>query len=137
MQRHEDRARSSGSTPGPSTPHLVAALASQILELARLEVELVRAELASDARSGLRTLVGLGVAAVAALAGLNLLLVAIVLALATIIPGWFAAAVVALVVLGSGAVAGYMGWSRRPRSPLPLTRKSLKEDWEWLKARLA
>jgi uncharacterized membrane protein YqjE len=137
MRRHDDRAPSDGNDREPSTAHLVGAIGNQLLEIARIEVELLRAELASDARSGLRALVGLAVAAVAALAGLNLLLVAIVLALATIIPGWLAAAVVAAVVLGAGAVAGYVGWRQRPRSPLPLTRKSLKEDWEWLKAQLA
>ena len=66
-----------------------------------------------------------------------LLLVALVLALATIIPGWLAALIVATVVLGTGAITGYVGWMQRPRSPLTLTRKSLKEDWEWLKAQLA
>jgi hypothetical protein len=48
-------------------------------------------------------------------------------------PGWLAALIVAAVVFGVGATAGYVGWKHRPRSPLALTRKSLKEDWEWLK----
>jgi hypothetical protein len=50
-----------------------------------------------------------------------------------LMPGWLAALIVAGVVFGVGAGAGYMGWQQRPRSPLALTRKSLKEDWEWLK----
>ena len=137
MPRHEDRARQNGNDHPRGAAHLIGAIGNQLLEIARIEVELVRAELASDARSGIRALVGLGVAAVAALTGLNLLLVALVLALATIMPGWLAAVIVATVVLGTGALTGYVGWRQRPRSPLTLTRKSLKEDWEWLKAQLA
>lgn len=125
-----------GRNGGPSTPHLVGEIGGRILELAQAEVELARAELASDVRSGRRTLLGLAIAAAAGLAGVNLLLVAVVLALTIVMPGWLAALVVAAVVLGAGATAGYVGWAQRPRSPLSLTRKSLKEDWEWLKAQL-
>jgi uncharacterized membrane protein YqjE len=137
MRRHEERARMNGKNRAPSTMHLVGAIGSQLVELAQIEVELVRTELASDARAGRRTLVGLGVAAVAALLGLNLLLLAVVLALATIMSGWMAALLAAAVVLGTGAVLGYVGWRQRPRLPLALTRKSLREDWEWLKAQLS
>jgi uncharacterized membrane protein YqjE len=118
---------------GPSTRALVGEIGSQLVQLAQTEVKLARAELASNVRSGRRALVGLGVATVAALVGVTLLLVSGVLGLAMLVPGWLAAAIVAGVVLGVGAGAGYMGWQHRPRSPLALTRKSLKEDWEWLK----
>jgi uncharacterized membrane protein YqjE len=137
MRPYEERTRLNGRNRGPSTPHLVGEIGSQLLELAQIEVELVRTELASDMRSGRRTLVWLGAAAVAALVGFTLLLVAVVLALATAMPGWLAALIVAVVMLGAGALGGYLGWRHRPRSPLALTRKSLKEDWEWLKAQLA
>ncbi|HEY7434027.1 MAG TPA: phage holin family protein [Methylomirabilota bacterium] len=141
MQRYEERGRidrtNGGTNGGPSTRALVGQIGSQLLQLAQAEVELARAELASDMRSGRRTLVRLGVAAVAALAGLNLFLVAGVLALATLMPGWLAALIVGGVVVGVAAAAGYMGWKHRLRSPLALTRKSLKEDWEWLKERVA
>jgi hypothetical protein len=30
-------------------------------------------------------------------------------------------------------LSAYAGWTHRPRAPLALTRKSLKEDWNWLK----
>ena len=137
MQRYEARARMSGKNGGPSTRALVGEIGSHLVHLAQSEVELARAELASDVRSGRRAMVGLGVATVAALVGLTLLLVAAVLALAALMPGWLAALLVAAVVFGVGAAAGYVGWKRRPRSPLALTRKSLKEDWEWLKEQVA
>ena len=137
MGRYEARARMSGKNGGPSTRALVGEIGSHLVQLAQSEVELARAELASDVRSGRRAMVGLGVATVAALVGLTLLLVAAVLALAALMPGWLAALLVAAVVFGVGAAAGYVGWKHRPRSPLALTRKSLKEDWEWLKAQVA
>ena len=137
MGRYEARARMSGKNSGPSTRALVGEIGSHLVQLAQSEVELARAELASDVRSGRRAMVGLGVATVAALVGLTLLLVAVVLALAALMPGWLAALLVAAVVFGVGAATGYTGWKHRPRSPLALTRKSLKEDWEWLKEQVA
>jgi len=133
MRRYEEAARTNGRNGGPSTRALVGEIGSQLVQLAQAEVELARAELASNVRSGRRALVGLGVATVAALVGVTLLLVSGVLGLAMLMPGWLAALIVAGVVFGVGAGAGYMGWQQRPRSPLALTRKSLKEDWEWLK----
>ncbi|HWN45567.1 MAG TPA: phage holin family protein [Thermoanaerobaculia bacterium] len=136
MERYEERGRRSrlsGNNGGPTTRRLVGEIGSQIMQLVQTEVELARAELASDMRSGRRLLVGLGVAAAAALVGITLLLVAVVLALGTLMPGWVAALLVAALVLGVGATIGYLSWQQRPSSPLALTRKSLKEDWEWLK----
>lgn len=140
MPRYEERAPLTGTNgkgSGASTRALVGEIGSQLLDLAQAEVELARAELASDMRAGRRTLAGLGVATVGALAGLNLLLVAAVLALAMLMPGWLAALAVAAVVFGVSLTVGYLAWTRRPRSPLALTRKSLKEDWEWLKEQIA
>ena len=122
-----------GRNGGPTTRGLAGEIGSQLVQLAQAEVELARAELASNVRSGRRALMGLGVATIAALVGVTLLLVSAVLGLAMLVPGWLAALIVAGVVLGLGAGAGYMGWQQRPNSPLALTRKSLEEDWEWLK----
>ena len=131
MGPHEQVLR--GRNGGPGTRELVGEIGSQLVQLAQSEVELARAELASDVRSGRRALLGLGVAMVAALVGVTLLLVSAVLGLALLVPGWLAALIVAGLVLGAGAGAAYLGWQQRPRSPLALTRKSLKENWEWLK----
>ena len=122
-----------GRNSGASTRALVGEIGSELVQLAQTKVDLARAELAGNVRSGRRALVGLGVATVAALVGVTLLLVSAGLGLAMLVPGWLAALVVAGIVLGVGAGAGYIGWQQRPSSPLALTRKSLKEDWEWLK----
>jgi uncharacterized membrane protein YqjE len=140
MQRYEDRASTSGldgKNGGPSTRALVGDIGGRLLHLVQSEVELARAELASDMRSGRRLIVGLGVAAAAAIVGLTLLLVAVVLALAPLMPGWLAALLVGALALAVGATAGAIGWKQRPRAPLARTRKSLKEDWEWLKDQVA
>ncbi len=63
----------------------------------------------------------------------RLLFVAVVLALGQVMPGWLAALIAAVGVLVGGVLAAYAGWTYRPRTPLALTRKSLKEDWKWLK----
>ena len=121
--------------PGrPGARALLRAVGSQLAQLVQDEVELARAELISDARSGRRTLVALALATVAALVGFTLLFVALVLALGTVMPGWAAALMVAVGVSAGGAVVGIVGWRGRPRAPLSLTRRSLREDWEWLKA---
>ena len=74
---------------------------------------------------------------VAAIIGVTLLLVAVVLALVPFMPGWLAALLVGGVVLVGGVTAGFIGWAQRPRSALALTRKSLKADWKWLKDQVA
>lgn len=112
---------------------LVGEIGRQLVRLAEEEVDLARAELASDARAAGRTAIALGLALVAALVGVTLLFVAVVLALNLVLAGWLAALIVALAVLTAGAVAAWVGWTYLPRTPLALTRRSLKEDWKWLK----
>ncbi|MGH7365934.1 MAG: phage holin family protein [Candidatus Rokuibacteriota bacterium] len=124
--------------PGrPRTRVLVAETARKAKLLAEKEVELARAELAGDLRSTGRTALGLAVAAGAALAGITLLLVAVVLALAVHMPGWLAAVVVAGITLGASAAIGLIAWSRRVRAPMALTIKTLKDNVRWVKERWA
>ena len=118
------------------TPALIGEIGSRMVRLAQTEVELAGAELASDLRAGRRVLVAFATALVAALVGVTLLMVTVVMALALVRPGWLAALLVAFVVLAAGAGAAYLGWRDRPRSALALTRRSLKEDWDWLKSQL-
>ena len=143
MQRYAERTPTNdlnGSVAhsgSASTRVLVSAIGSQVIQLAQTQVELARAELASDVRAARRTVLGLGVAAVGGLAGFTLFLVAVTLALVPFMPGWLAALMVAAVVFGTSVTVGYLAWRQRPRTPLALTRKSLKEDWEWLKEQVA
>jgi uncharacterized membrane protein YqjE len=121
------------------TRDLVTEVARKASELARKEFELAKAEAKADLRSGIKMASGLGVAGVCALVTLQLLLVALVLALmeGEVMPGWAAALLVAAVVLAIGTVAGLWGWAKRVRNPLDTTRRSVKENVEWAKERIA
>ena len=78
-----------------------------------------------------------GAAALLALLALNLLLMAAVLAMAAWLPAWVAALALGGLLLVVAAVLGAVAWSRRVQAPLDLTRKTVKEDLQWAKERLA
>jgi hypothetical protein len=77
------------------------------------------------------------IAGVIGLAGMNLLLVAAVFALACVMPGWLAAVLLGIVILVISTIVGYIGWQRRVTQPLAVTRKTATEDVQWVKERLA
>jgi uncharacterized membrane protein YqjE len=124
---------------GMGTRDLVAEVARKASDLARKEIELAKAEAKADLRSSIKMASGLGVAGVCALVTLQLLLVALVLALMEggVMSGWAAALLVAAVVLAIGTVAGLWGWAKRVRKPLDTTRRSVKENVEWAKEQIA
>jgi Putative Actinobacterial Holin-X, holin superfamily III len=126
-----------GDARGLSTPQLIARIAETGSLLLEKEMALAKEELKTDVKTGLG---GAGLLAGALGAGL-LAVVCLVLAgvfvLAWWMPGWLAALVVAGVLLLTGAALGAMGWGRVKRVPLPLTRKTVTEELQWVKERLA
>jgi hypothetical protein len=120
-----------------STRELLAAITDKAALLVRKEVELAKTEIKADLESQIAMAKGLGVAAVAILFGLNLLLVALVLALAPYVAPWLGALILGGVLVLGGAILGYVSWSRRLSRPLALTRKTLREDVQWAKTQLA
>ena len=136
----EDRMETRRAAYSPrhlSNRALIGEITGKATLLARKEIELAKAEIRADLKSQLATVKAMGFAALAGLLGVNILLVAVVLALATTIPGWLAALIVGGAILLIGAVVGYVGWRRMVTNPLALTRQSLKEDVRWVKERLA
>jgi hypothetical protein len=121
------------------TKDIVTELARKASLLARKEVELAKAELKADVRAEIKMASGLGVAGLCGIFTVQLLLVAVVLALteAGVMPGWAAALLVAAVVLAVGTGAGLWGWARRVRKPLDATRRSLREGVQWTKEQIA
>jgi uncharacterized membrane protein YqjE len=117
------------------------ALMRRILGLSSLlihkEVELARAELDEDLHAALGMVKLLGAAALLAVLGLDLILMAAVLALAAWLPAWAVALALGGLLLAVAAVLGAVAWSRRVQAPLDLTRKTVKEDLQWAKERLA
>jgi membrane protein len=105
--------------------------------LARKEVELAKTELKADLKSQLGMAKGLGIAGLAGLLGVNLLLVAVVLALAPLVTPWLGALILGGILVVGGGIVAWVSWKRRVSNPLALTRKSLKEDVQWAKEHLA
>jgi hypothetical protein len=119
-----------------SNRELIGEITATASLLARKQIELAKAEIRADVQAKVLMAQTLGGAALAALLGVNLLLVAVVLALATRLPGWVAALIVGGVLLIVAAVLGYVGWRRMVSKPLALTRHTLEEDLRWVKERL-
>src|SRR5258705_252191 len=117
------------------------ALMRRILGLGSLlihkEVELARAELDEDLHAAVGMVKLLGPAALLAVLGLDLILMAAVLALAAWLPAWAVALALGGLLLAVAAVLGAVAWSRRVQAPLDLTRKTVKEDLQLAKERLA
>jgi membrane-bound ClpP family serine protease len=132
---HDDRlARPLAAAP---TTELLSQLVKQSAELAKKEVALARAEATADVKRELAAAKWLAIAAVGALSGVTILLVAVAFALAVVMPGWAAALVVGGSVLAIAAIIGLSGWAKRVRSPLSRTQETLKEDVRWAKERMA
>jgi uncharacterized membrane protein YqjE len=120
-----------------STTELLAEIARQVSSLARTELDLAKNELRADVLDEVKMATGLSLAGILGLIGVNLLLVTGVLALATVLPGWVAGAIVTgLVLLAAGAAAAF-GWSKRVRRPFGRTRREMQEDARWVKNRMA
>lgn len=119
-----------------STAALIKEITSEVSLLAKKQIDLAKTELQVDLKREIFMITGLGVAAMAALIAVNLLLVTAIFALALVLPGWVAGLIVSGFMLLVAAVAGIIGWSKRVRSPLERTRRELKEDVQWTKEHL-
>jgi hypothetical protein len=120
-----------------STLALVREITTKALELVRKELELARSELKHDVRAELGSVKTLGAAAVLGVVAVTLFFVAGVFALATVMPAWAAALAVGGGTAVVAGIAAAIGWSRRVTQPLAITRKTVEEDVEWAKERLA
>ena len=116
---------------------LLSDIPDRLKLLATKEVELAKAEIKANVKSEVAMAKCLTIAAVCGLLSLNMLLVAAVLALGTMVPGWAAALIVAAPFIVLGIVIGTIGWAKRVKQPLEATRASLREDFQWMKNRLA
>ena len=124
-------------TQSLSTRQLLAQLLETVSLLVTKEVELARAELKTDLNRELDMVKLLAAGGIVALFGVNMLLVAAVFALTVWMPGWMAALGAAVLLLAIAGLLAFIGWKRRVSAPLALTRKTMKEDVQWAKERLA
>jgi uncharacterized membrane protein YqjE len=120
-----------------SNKELLQHITHNAVLLARKEVELAKVELKADLKNEVAMAKGLGVAGLCAIWTVSMMLVAVALALGAVIPEWAAALIVAAAVLTVGTVAGLVGWGKRVKEPLEKTRRTIKEDVQWAKERIA
>jgi hypothetical protein len=103
-------------------------------ELVRLEVALAREDLRSEVAAAKTSAIVLGGAAAAAVAGLAVLVVALVLALDA---GWVGALVAGGILLVVALALGLIGAKAMPTNPLVGTRGRILSDVRHLKERIA
>jgi len=120
-----------------SMADLLARLSRETTLLIRQEIDLAKAELATEGRVVGQSAAMFGVGTLFGLGAFGAVTALFILALATVIPGWAAALIVAVVY---GAVAGLAALSGKKRlenvrAIAPKTVESLKENVEWAKTR--
>ncbi|HLU60479.1 MAG TPA: phage holin family protein [Pseudonocardia sp.] len=108
------------------TGELVRRLSTQLSELVRRELDLARTELAAK---GKRAGAGAGLAGaggVVALFGVGALVAAAVAGLATVVPVWFAALIVGVVLLLVAGVLALVGRSRLRAATPPVPEQAVR-----------
>jgi hypothetical protein len=136
LQPRPARTPPPGSPAALSTPQILAEISRDTQELVKTQIELLKAEIKADLSRELSMVKGFGAAALAVFAGLNLLLVAGVLALAQVMPGWLAGLLGTAVFWLVGGIAGFYAWRVRVRKPLERSRRAVQQDVHWMKERL-
>lgn len=137
MSTREHAGAGYGGAHNLSTRELIGEIITETTGLMRKELDLAKAEIAADLRAELTTAKALGVGAVLALCGLNMVFVTIAFALAEALPGWAAALIVTVAVLAAAGIVAAVGWKKRVRTPLERTRRHLKDDVRFMRQKLA
>jgi uncharacterized membrane protein YqjE len=113
------------------TTELLQAMAQQVTMLAQKEVQLARTELKADIAKEMDMAKMMAGAGLCALFGVNMLLVALALAISPVA----ASLVMGILLLVGAGVFGWLGWSDRVQNPMSTTRQTLQEDVKWAKHR--
>jgi uncharacterized membrane protein YqjE len=140
-----DTHRSHGAEPEPrplesaTTGELLGQFFRQTSELLRKEVELAKAEVGGSVKSAVTMTVGFVLAMVFGLLGLGLFCAAAVLGLAASMSAWSAALLVGVVMFVIAGIVAMVARSKVKRlaHPLKETQRTLKEDVQWAKERMA
>ena len=119
-----------------SISQLVKDLSEQSSELARKEVELAKAEMAIKAKRLGAGAGAFGAAGLIGLFALGALTATLILALATAVPGWLAALIVAVLYGAIAGVVALMGKGKVDEGTPPVPERAIdttKEDVEYVK----
>ncbi|TWD81258.1 putative superfamily III holin-X [Kribbella amoyensis] len=136
MTTHPDAARQNGRTSGQDEHigALVAQLTNDVSRLVRDELQLAKSEL-KEKEAGVG--VGLfGGAGTVAIYGLGALIAAGILGLATAVPAWLSALIVAVVLFAVAGVAALLGKRHVTQATPPVPQRAVEgvhEDLEALK----
>ena len=121
-----------------SIANLLSDLATETVLLLRQELALLKAELHEKFSRVGQGASALGAGALIAFSGWLVLLAAAVLGLATAMPAWLAALIVAILVVAIGVALLLFGKNRLDAQSLTPERslRSLREDEAWIRERL-
>jgi uncharacterized membrane protein YqjE len=122
------------------TGELVKDLSTQVSTLVRQELELAKVELTAKGKQAGIGAGMLGGAGLFALYGVGALVATAILALATVVDGWLAALIVAVVLFALAGVLALMGRARARRAGPPVpeqTVATVKEDVRYTKEHVA
>lgn len=125
--------------PGRSIGTLFADLTDDLSKLFRLEIALVKLELAEKARRLGRGAVAVAAGGVLAFSAWLALMAAAILGLATVLHPWLAALIIGVLVLVIAGVLLWLGkrWLDAQRLVPRRTLNSLREDGAWIKERVS
>lgn len=122
-----------------STAELLNDLSREVRRLLRDEVRLARYELAQQGKRAGIGAGALGLAGIAALFGVGLLLAAAVLALALVLPAWLAALIMGILVLLVAGGSAFMGKRKVQQALPPVSEErvsSVKHDLDVARQRM-
>jgi len=119
-----------------STIDLVRRLVNNISGLVDSEIELAKQEAREDISKTLTSAVLLIAGGALLAIGLICIVVAIILALALILPGWASALIWAAFFLLVGGILTLIGKNKLVTRPLKRTRETLREDIEWARGQV-
>lgn len=120
--------------PNVSTVALVKEAMDEARALLKTEIALARDEAQQQIDAVKTAGIAMGSAAVAAILGLSMLLVALVMA---VFPHALAALLTGIILLVGAGVSAFIGYGRLPKKPLAQTQQRLEADAQVLKERIA
>lgn len=128
-----ERGHDGGGVPirEASTSDLIRELVSEGKQLIRGEVQLAKSEIREDLSHSASAASYLGGAAVVANGGFLAVVAACVLALATTMRPWLAAAIVGVVLFVAAALLAWAGRTRLKEVGMKDTTRTVKEDARW------
>ena len=118
-----------------SSLQLVGRLINDVSELVNKQMELARVEARENIFGTLTGAKYLAIGAFLLLTAWISLVVAGILALALVMPGWLAAIIVAALFAVVGGILAWIGKNDVATKPLARTRETLKENMEWARHR--